>query len=266
MPGIRTRQARARGASPPRLVGQLIAGLGALAVLAALLAGPPLLAAAVVRLQGLPTLDTFTLLGGRLTDTAFIFLLAGVMLLAWARFLACVVVEAAGAIWRRAPRRIPLIAEAEQVVARRLITLVVGVVTAVGTLTVPTATASPARADVIAAAPADPQPSVGARADGGAVPVAAVVGARAAIEQASTEGLKRYVVRQPRDHRHDSLWAIAERHLGDGLRWKEIYALNKDRPQADGRKLEFARLIRPGWALLLPADAIGAGEATPSRR
>ena len=61
----------------------------------------------------------------------------------------------------------------------------------------------------------------------------------------------------PQGRHHDTLWDIAERHLGDGLRWKEIYELNRHRPQPDGHRLEVARLIHPGWRLLLPADAIG---------
>ena len=38
--------------------------------------------------------------------------------------------------------------------------------------------------------------------------------------------------------------------LGDGRRYKEIYELNKGLVQPDGRKLELARLIQPGWNLV----------------
>lgn len=55
---------------------------------------------------------------------------------------------------------------------------------------------------------------------------------------------------------HDTLWDIAERHLGDGLRWREIYALNDNRLMPDGRRLTKASLIHPGWILRLPADAL----------
>src|SRR3990170_2968538 len=34
---------------------------------------------------------------------------------------------------------------------------------------------------------------------------------------------------------HDSLWRVAERTLGDGDRWPEIFALNKNTPQPGGR-------------------------------
>lgn len=50
----------------------------------------------------------------------------------------------------------------------------------------------------------------------------------------------------------DSLWRIAEKHLGSGFRWKEIFELNRGRRFDDGRRLESSRLIYPGWTLRLP--------------
>jgi hypothetical protein len=64
--------------------------------------------------------------------------------------------------------------------------------------------------------------------------------------------------------RRDTLWAIAEGHLGDPFRWPEIYDLNKGVPQADGRSLQDPDLIYPGWQLLLPADAFGLGPDAPA--
>jgi len=64
--------------------------------------------------------------------------------------------------------------------------------------------------------------------------------------------------------RRDTLWDIAERHLGDPFRWPEIYELNCNVPQADGRQLVDADLILPGWQLQLPADAQGDGLSRPS--
>jgi hypothetical protein len=59
----------------------------------------------------------------------------------------------------------------------------------------------------------------------------------------------------PHGRHHDTLWEIAERHLGDGTRWRDIYALNDGRLMPDGQRLTRASLIRPGWILQLPADA-----------
>src|SRR4029453_19005500 len=58
---------------------------------------------------------------------------------------------------------------------------------------------------------------------------------------------------QPRD----TLWRIAETHLGDPLRWRELWELNAGRPLPDGRRLEDPDWIHPGLTLLLPADAFG---------
>lgn len=45
--------------------------------------------------------------------------------------------------------------------------------------------------------------------------------------------------------RGDCLWAIAKRMLGNGSRWREIYALNQD-------KIRNPNLIYPGQVLVLP--------------
>lgn len=63
--------------------------------------------------------------------------------------------------------------------------------------------------------------------------------------------------------RRDTLWGLAERHLGDPLRWREIYDLNRGRPQGDGRHLDDPNLIIPGWELTFPVDAIGLPAPEP---
>ena len=55
--------------------------------------------------------------------------------------------------------------------------------------------------------------------------------------------------------RGDSLWRLAERHLGDGARFEEIAALNRGVTQPDGRTLSDEHWIYPGWRLRLPVDA-----------
>lgn len=56
-------------------------------------------------------------------------------------------------------------------------------------------------------------------------------------------------------HRHDTLWGLAEKHLGDGSRYPEIVDLNRGLEQPDGRALQPGGRIYPGWTLVLPADA-----------
>src|SRR5690606_28031016 len=42
--------------------------------------------------------------------------------------------------------------------------------------------------------------------------------------------------------------------LGDGMRWRELWELNRDRPQPDGRAWTDPQVIVPGWHLVLPSD------------
>jgi LysM domain len=76
--------------------------------------------------------------------------------------------------------------------------------------------------------------------------------AEGASAEPETEALPTYEVQ-----RRDTLWDIAERHLGDPFRWQEIFRLNEGCPQADGRCLTDPDLIYEGWRLDLPADAVG---------
>lgn len=58
--------------------------------------------------------------------------------------------------------------------------------------------------------------------------------------------------------RHDSYWAIAERCLGDGFRWREVRDHNVGRTMSDGHMiLPASDLLRPGWILELPTDGHG---------
>ncbi len=67
-----------------------------------------------------------------------------------------------------------------------------------------------------------------------------------------SESSRSVVVREPRNGIHDCLWRIADRELGDGARWPEIYDLNRGRPQPGGGTLTDPNLIHPGWVLILP--------------
>jgi nucleoid-associated protein YgaU len=55
--------------------------------------------------------------------------------------------------------------------------------------------------------------------------------------------------------RGDSPWSLAEEHLGDGMRWREIWELNRERTQPDGTSWANPKTaIQPGWRLILPDD------------
>ena len=116
----------------------------------------------------------------------------------------------------------------------------------------------PASAARSAAPLAGPRPGIVAAAsqvDRVSVPTAAAtmpIGARTAVVQSPHDGI------------HDSLWRIAQRCLGDGTGWPEIYQLNKGHPQADGGTLTVPSLIRPGWILQLPQTATHHPSAPPA--
>lgn len=79
-------------------------------------------------------------------------------------------------------------------------------------------------------------------------PVATIAYQATTVAQAATPAVQtRYDV-QPRD----TLWDIAEQHLGNPLRWREIWQLNAHQTMADGTTFTDPNLIRPGWQLTLP--------------
>lgn len=52
----------------------------------------------------------------------------------------------------------------------------------------------------------------------------------------------------------DTLWDIAEEHLGDGARYWQIYRRNRGVTQPDGGHLSNPAVIQAGWRLILPTD------------
>ena len=62
----------------------------------------------------------------------------------------------------------------------------------------------------------------------------------------------------------DSLWLLAEKHLGDALLWEDIYELNSG-PLPGGGTLRDPNLIHPGWRLRLPVPDLPASPDAPER-
>ncbi|WP_030272931.1 LysM peptidoglycan-binding domain-containing protein [Streptomyces sp. NRRL B-24484] len=246
---------KTRPATATRTAGDLVrAGLAGLALLALLAAVPW----GLITFIGNPLPDsmpTWSTLNESVGTTVIINTIAVVLWAVWAQFAFCVAVELRAALSGigRLPLRVPA-AGVNQALARQLVATMLLV--SAGALTVGTATAAPASA---AAAPraattaaAVPQQAASA--------VTAAPGAAAATEQ----HLPIYVVKAPSEGHRDSLWRIAEQHLGDGTRWSEIQTLNEGRPQPDGGSLGSNSRIRPGWTLLLPADAVGDDLTRPN--
>ncbi len=59
----------------------------------------------------------------------------------------------------------------------------------------------------------------------------------------------------------DSAWSIAATHLGDGMRWRELWATNRGVTQPDGRSWTDPQIIRVGWQLRLPTSDTRSGPA-----
>lgn len=61
----------------------------------------------------------------------------------------------------------------------------------------------------------------------------------------------------------DTLWDLAEDHLGDGPRYQEVFEANEQRPQPDGRALVDPDVIEPGWVLAMPAGPAAEASDPP---
>jgi Bacterial transcriptional activator domain len=261
-------QGRPAGQQPRRrrTFGDFVRAFGAFLALAVLVVGVP---GALLYFIGSPFPHHFDsdLVQQPITSETFINTLAVVVWLAWAQFTACVLVEARAAVSGIGmPSRVPG-SGASQLLARQLIAalLLVGVSTAglipgLSQLGQQHQTQPQARTNIGVSAQQTPghqhtRPAAAASAQqqGGGRQAAAVQGPGQSAQKAT----KFYRISPPEGRHHDSLWEIAQRHLGDGRRYKEVYELNKDRVQPDGSKLSQASLIRPGWVMEMPADATG---------
>ena len=242
-----------------RSAGDVLLGVAALVALAALVAGVPY--ALYSRFgspipEQLPDLDAFT---QRIGPSSVITILVFLVWLAWLQLVLCVIVEVyAGIRGIGVPTRVPLAGGTQSLVHRLVVTalLLFTATTAIIPAfsgrapqpTGPTVTQSQQYVPPAPLAAFEPQLDPGGRVE----PVAA------AHPLDKPEVAKIYRVHPPVGRHHESLWEIAEKCLGDGRRYKEIYQLNKGRQQPDGSRLTIASLIRPGWILRLPADAVGA--------
>lgn len=255
-----------------RTFGDVVKAFAAFLALVVLLVGVPGALATQIGWPlptGAPTLDW---LQQEITVDTFINVLTVIVWFAWAQFTACVLVEVKAALSGVGmPNRVPG-AGPSQLLARQLVAalLLVGATAASFTpgLSQLGHSMEGNQRGTVAAAQQTPGGLFGQQQEQAASNAAAAIAEQAAnaashAESASgagtaTEGdTKYYRIQPPEGRHHDSMWEVAERHLGDGRRYKEIYELNKDRTQPDGSKLSEASLIRPGWILEMPADARG---------
>ncbi|MFL4906284.1 BTAD domain-containing putative transcriptional regulator [Streptomyces sp. MMS24-I2-30] len=221
--------------------------------------------------HGAPSLEW---LQQEITVQTFLHVLTVIVWLAWAQFTACVLVEAKAALSGvglagRVPGSGP-----SQLLARQLVAALLLVGATAASLTPGLSQLGHSmegnQRGTVAAAQQTPglfaqqqeqvsgtAAALGEQAAQAAQAAQTGVHADAGGTVAKDAGTKYYRIQPPEGRHHDSLWEIAQRHLGDGRRYKEIYELNKDRVQPDGSRLSEASLIRPGWIMEMPADARG---------
>lgn len=253
IPGLRP-PARRKDRTPA----DIAIGAAAVILLAALTIGVPF---ALTLLLGLPvpkSAPSMSLLTGQISVMTILRFLSVIVWLAWLQLVWCVIVEIQAAVRNvGVPARVPL-SGGTQSVAHRLVTAALLLFSA-------TAALSPALSH---AAPPRPAYSMSAQAQfpGQLGGTGTTTGTGASADVAPVPQTmqheqvhKLYTVSPPQGRYHESLWEIAQHHLGDGRRYKEIFELNKDRVQPDGSKLTIASLIRPGWVLRMPGDAFGPG-------
>jgi LysM domain len=229
-------------------------GLVALAGVAILVVGVP---AALTSWVGwpLPTeVPTLSQVSAALRDTYIpdeflVKALAVVCWLVWIELMASLLVEAVACVRGRKAGTVPLAGGLQRGAAR-----LVATVALLGSLLATKGVSSSGDLGLRALSPPTSQPVVTLVAD--QPPDDRVAEAGAAIG-ARPAAAPTYQVQ-----RRDTLWDIAERHLGDPFRWRDIFRLNEGKVQADGRCLTDPDLIYAGWRLDLPDDARGL--AAPS--
>jgi hypothetical protein len=220
-------------------------GLLALAGVGLMIVGVPLALASWVGSPlpaGVPTLTEVTtaLRDTYIPDELLVKALALVCWLVWIELVASLLVEAVAYVRGRKAGRVPLAGGLQRGAARLVATVaLLGAVFASKGMSQP------------AGLPGQPypfaQPAVTVTIDEAPVPPSLSPD----VPEAPAAG-PTYEVQ-----RRDTLWDIAERHLGDPFRWQEIFAINEGCPQADGGCLTDPDLIYAGWQLQLPAEAVG---------
>lgn len=220
--------------------------------------------ALLILLAGIPTLLTLTvgnplagwpdLLAGDLSDAVLVDVLAAVAYLAWAQFAIAVIAETLSLLTGlRPPSRLLIVPVSQRRLARALLA-------ATFLLSPPVfsafSTTAPPPAPVLATAPLAVTAATTPTTSGNAAT------AQHARQVDVADRPPTYTIRAEGP---GTYWDLAERFLGDGQRWPEIWHLNDGRHQDDGTVMTSPGLLRPGWTVLLPASVtIRATDPTPA--
>jgi hypothetical protein len=233
-------------------------GLAALAGVAILVVGVPLALASWVGWP-LPTeVPTLSQIGDALRDTYIpdeflVKALAVVCWLVWIELVASLLVEAVAYVRGRKAGAVPFAGGLQRGAARLIATVAL-----LGSLLASKGLSGSGGLGLRALAHPPSQPLVTLVADEPPDEPEEQLGRAGAAVGARLAPPPTYEVQ-----RRDTLWDIAERHLGDPFRWQEIFRLNQGKVQPDGRCLTDPDLIYAGWRLELPDDAGGLAPAAP---
>lgn len=213
-------------------------------LLVALTVGVPL---ALTLFPGLPipkSAPSVALLTGQLSAMTILRFLSVVVWLAWLQLVWCVIVEIQAAVRNvGVPARVPL-AGGTQSVVHRLVTAALLLFSATTALSPALSHAAPPRPAYTMSAQAQFPGQLGAA--GTTMGTGVNADARPAAQAMQREQVQKiYTVAPPHGRYPESLWEIAQQHLGDGRRCKEIFELDEDRLQPDGSKLTIASLTGP---------------------
>jgi DNA-binding SARP family transcriptional activator len=213
----------------------------AILLLAAVIGLPTALAGTV----GDPLQSWPSLMGGQLSDTDVIAILAAVFWLAWLSFVIPAMLEMILAIRTRITHRparhirIPLLG-GQQDLARHLIAAVL--------LLLPAHSAA-GSAPLVRGHPAT---NVAISTAAWTVPATPRSAHHNGDHRTRATGRERsYVIPDVGGMR--SYWALAEHYLGDGTRWREIWHLNQGRTHADGTVVDTPSQLHAGWTILIPS-------------
>ena len=250
-------------------VAQLVKGLVALAVLAGLVVGVP---CALWHFVGWPLphhVPSAAQVGRALNHQGIpaqtlVDALAVVVWLTWATLVASLLVEIPAALSGRHAPKLPIAGVFQPVTGRLVAAVIIACLTLAPRPAHPGAPAASGNPGLTARRPVAALVVRDATLTASVTPISAMpttsapdisataTSAAPMTPPASSAAPTTYVVQ-----RGDTLWGIAQRELGDPLRWSEIYQLNEDRPQPGGLTLTDPHWIDPGWTLLLPTSVPG---------
>jgi nucleoid-associated protein YgaU len=238
---------RSPAAAAALTLARMVKAVLAVLVLAATVAGLPVVLTWATPVIWAATHDDLThLLDRQDTGSFFLLLLACVGWIGWAQFSFCalreLIAQLQGRTWHP-PRGMGT--------SQRAASLLIGSILVL----LPTSSA------LAFDAQAAPAPTAG-RVSGQTVqaPQAAAQADHASpASSTSTPVSHLYTVRETRPA--ESLWGIAEHELGNGERWREIAALNEGRTMTDGTIFRANSFLQPSWQLQMPKTATTAGDA-----